>query len=127
MPIAHGCGESKSPWISAGTCCASDGRGERRASTLTTRRSATRRRSRATRPDASAISCRLADVVDCPPGQAVAPVIESYPAREAALPGGLVVRRALPRAGRRMVGRQLQDPFGHLWWVTTHKEDVAPE
>src|SRR5215475_7539870 len=96
-----------------------------------------------------------ADVVDCPPGQAVAPVIESYPAREAALPGGLVVRRALPRAGRRMVGPwcflkravgagapelkpianqfygdrsgQLQDPFGQFWWVTTHKEDVAPE
>jgi PhnB protein len=22
---------------------------------------------------------------------------------------------------------QLQDPFGHLWWVATHKEDVAPE
>jgi PhnB protein len=20
-----------------------------------------------------------------------------------------------------------QDPFGHLWWVATHKEDVAPE
>ena len=22
---------------------------------------------------------------------------------------------------------QLQDPFGHLWWVATHKEDVPPE
>lgn len=22
---------------------------------------------------------------------------------------------------------QLQDPFGHLWWVATHKEDVAPD
>jgi PhnB protein len=22
---------------------------------------------------------------------------------------------------------QLEDPFGHLWWVGTHKEDVAPE
>jgi PhnB protein len=21
---------------------------------------------------------------------------------------------------------QLEDPFGHLWWVATHKEDVAP-
>jgi PhnB protein len=20
---------------------------------------------------------------------------------------------------------QLEDPFGHLWWVATHKEDVA--
>jgi len=22
---------------------------------------------------------------------------------------------------------QLEDAFGHLWWVATHKEDVAPE
>jgi len=22
---------------------------------------------------------------------------------------------------------QLEDPFGHVWWVATHKEDVAPE
>jgi PhnB protein len=22
---------------------------------------------------------------------------------------------------------QLEDPFGHLWWMATHKEDVAPE
>ena len=22
---------------------------------------------------------------------------------------------------------QLEDPFGHLWWVATHKEDVAME
>jgi PhnB protein len=22
---------------------------------------------------------------------------------------------------------QLGDPFGHVWWVATHKEDVAPE
>jgi PhnB protein len=22
---------------------------------------------------------------------------------------------------------QLEDPFGHLWWVATHKEDVAPQ
>jgi len=22
---------------------------------------------------------------------------------------------------------QLEDPFGHLWRVATHKEDVAPE
>lgn len=21
---------------------------------------------------------------------------------------------------------QLEDPFGHLWWVATHKEDVSP-
>jgi len=22
---------------------------------------------------------------------------------------------------------QLEDPFGHLWWVATHKEDVSPD
>ena len=22
---------------------------------------------------------------------------------------------------------QLEDPFGHLWWVATHVEDVTPE
>ena len=22
---------------------------------------------------------------------------------------------------------QLEDPFGHLWWVATHTEDVSPE
>ncbi len=21
---------------------------------------------------------------------------------------------------------QLEDPFGHLWWVATHKEDISP-
>ena len=45
-----------------------------------------------------------ADVLECTPGLASAPVLESYPARQAALPGGLIVRRALPRAERRLVG-----------------------
>jgi PhnB protein len=22
---------------------------------------------------------------------------------------------------------QIEDPFGHVWWVATHKEDVSPE
>jgi PhnB protein len=22
---------------------------------------------------------------------------------------------------------KLQDPFGHIWWIATHKEDVSPE
>lgn len=22
---------------------------------------------------------------------------------------------------------QLEDPYGHLWWVATHKEDVSPQ
>ena len=28
---------------------------------------------------------------------------------------------------RRDRSGQLEDPFGHLWWVATHKEDVSPE
>jgi PhnB protein len=24
-------------------------------------------------------------------------------------------------------GGKLQDPFGHIWWISTHKEDVSPE
>jgi len=24
-------------------------------------------------------------------------------------------------------GGKLKDPFGHLWWIATHKEDVSPE
>jgi quercetin 2,3-dioxygenase len=45
-----------------------------------------------------------ADVLECPPGATSAPVLESYPARAATLPGGLIVRRALPRSARRLVG-----------------------
>jgi PhnB protein len=22
---------------------------------------------------------------------------------------------------------KLQDPFGHLWWISTHKEEISPE
>lgn len=24
-------------------------------------------------------------------------------------------------------GGKLRDPFGHVWWIATHKEDVSPE
>jgi PhnB protein len=24
-------------------------------------------------------------------------------------------------------GGKLADPFGHIWWIATHKEDVAPD
>jgi len=24
-------------------------------------------------------------------------------------------------------GGKLEDPFGHAWWIATHKEDVSPE
>jgi len=68
-----------------------------------------------------------ADVVDCPPGQAFAPVIESYPAREAALPGDLVVRRALPRPGRRMVGPWcFLDHYGPLSFGAGKPMDIGP-
>ena len=45
-----------------------------------------------------------ADVLECSPGGTSAPVLESYPARQATLPGDLIVRRALPRSARRLVG-----------------------
>jgi quercetin 2,3-dioxygenase len=45
-----------------------------------------------------------ADVLECPPGLTSAPVLESYPSRQATLPGDLIVRRALPRSARRLVG-----------------------
>src|SRR5262245_23177123 len=68
-----------------------------------------------------------ADVVDCPPGQAFAPVIESYPAREAALPGDLVVRRALPRPGRRMVGPWcFLDHYGPISFGAGKPMDIGP-
>lgn len=28
---------------------------------------------------------------------------------------------------RSRVKGQLEDPFGHLWWVATHKEDIPPD
>src|SRR5215475_7452469 len=68
-----------------------------------------------------------ADVVDCPPYQALTPVIEAYPAREAALPGGLIVRRALPRAGRRMVGPWcFLDHYGPLSFGAGKPMDIGP-
>jgi len=68
-----------------------------------------------------------ADVVDCPPGAASAPVLESYPAREAALPGGLTVRRALPRAVRRLVGPWcFLDHYGPLAFGAGKPMDIAP-
>src|SRR5499426_3211436 len=45
-----------------------------------------------------------ADVLECPPGAPPASVLEAYPARQAMLPGGLIVRRGLPRSVRRLVG-----------------------
>jgi len=36
-----------------------------------------------------------AETVACPAGHATAGVLESYPAHQATLPGGLVLRRAL--------------------------------
>jgi hypothetical protein len=68
-----------------------------------------------------------ADVVDCPPGLASAPVLESYPAREAALPGGLTVRRALPRAPRRLVGPWcFLDHYGPLAFGAGKPMDIGP-
>jgi len=68
-----------------------------------------------------------ADVLECPPGPALAPVLESYPARQAALPGGLIVRRALPRAARRLVGPWcFLDHYGPLAFGVGTPMDIGP-
>jgi len=68
-----------------------------------------------------------ADVVDCPPDLARVPVLEAYPAREAALPGGLTVRRALPRAARRLVGPWcFLDQYGPLAFGVGKPMNIAP-
>jgi redox-sensitive bicupin YhaK (pirin superfamily) len=68
-----------------------------------------------------------ADVLDCQPGLASAPILESYPARQAALPGGLVVRRALPRAGRRLVGPWcFLDHYGPLAFGVDKPMSIGP-
>src|SRR3989441_125734 len=67
------------------------------------------------------------DALECGPGPALAPVLESYPAREADLGGGLVVRRLLPRSGRRLVGPWcFFDHFGPLVFGVGKPMDVAP-
>src|SRR3989442_16041157 len=66
------------------------------------------------------------DALECRPGPALAPVLESYPAREAHLGGGLVVRRLLPRSGRRLVGPWcFFDHFGQLVFGVSKAMDVA--
>ena len=68
-----------------------------------------------------------AETLECPSGPVVAPVIESYPAREASVGGGLVVRRLLPRSGRRLVGPWcFFDHFGPLTFGAGKPMDVAP-
>ena len=68
-----------------------------------------------------------ADALECAPGVASAGVIESHPAREAALPGGLIVRRALPRAERRMVGPWcFLDHYGPLAFGAGKPMDIGP-
>lgn len=47
-------------------------------------------------------------------------------ARQAVAAGGQLVRPVEDQFyGDR--GAKLIDPFGHVWWIATHKEDVAPE
>jgi hypothetical protein len=38
-----------------------------------------------------------------------------------------VISSAESRVWLEVTTAPLEDPFGHLWWVATHKEDVAPE
>ena len=64
------------------------------------------------------------DALECRPGPALAPVLESYPAREADLGGGLVVRRLLPRSGRRLVGPWCF--FDHFGPLPDARRRIAP-
>lgn len=68
-----------------------------------------------------------AEAIECPAGLASAPVLDSYPAHQATLPGGLVVRRALPRAGRRLVGPWcFLDHDGPLAFGAGKSMDIGP-
>jgi hypothetical protein len=68
-----------------------------------------------------------AETIECPTGLASVAVLESYPAHQAALPGGLVVRRALPRSGRRMVGPWcFLDHYGPLTFGAGKPMDIGP-
>jgi redox-sensitive bicupin YhaK (pirin superfamily) len=68
-----------------------------------------------------------AEAIECSAGLASAPVLESYPAHQAALPGGLVVSRALPRAGRRLVGPWcFLDHYGPLAFGAGKPMDIGP-
>ena len=68
-----------------------------------------------------------AEAIECAAGPASAPVLESYPAHHATLPGGLVVSRALPRAGRRLVGPWcFLDHYGPLAFGSGKPMDIGP-
>jgi redox-sensitive bicupin YhaK (pirin superfamily) len=54
-------------------------------------------------------------------------VLESYPARAATLPGGLIVRRALPRSARRLVGPWcFLDHYGPIAFGTEKPMAIGP-
>ncbi|KIG06747.1 VOC family protein [Caballeronia concitans] len=40
---------------------------------------------------------------------------------------GAVILRAVEDQFYGDRGGKLRDPFGHVWWIATHKEDVAPD
>src|SRR5262245_13006140 len=68
-----------------------------------------------------------ADVLECPPGVGSKPVLESYPARQATLPGNLNVRRALPRSVRRLVGPWcFLDHYGPVAFGTEKPMAIGP-
>jgi quercetin 2,3-dioxygenase len=67
------------------------------------------------------------DALECSPDVAAAPLLEAYPPRQADLGGGLVVRRALPHRGRRLVGPWcFLDHYGPLAFDAGKPMDVAP-
>jgi len=67
------------------------------------------------------------DVTHCASDTSEGCTVESYPAREAELGGGLKIRRALPTRGKRMLGAWcFLDHFGPLAFGDRKAMDVAP-
>jgi redox-sensitive bicupin YhaK (pirin superfamily) len=67
------------------------------------------------------------DALQCEADAASTPSLTGYPARSTDLGGGLVVRRALPQGGRRLVGPWcFLDHFGPLAFDAGKPMDVAP-
>ena len=67
------------------------------------------------------------EALSCEADAASTPSITAYPTRSADLGGGLVVRRALPQGGRRLVGPWcFLDRFGPLAFDAGKPMDVAP-
>ncbi|MDQ6701693.1 MAG: VOC family protein, partial [Pseudomonadota bacterium] len=51
--------------------------------------------------------------------------VDAFTAR--AIGAGLKVLRPVADQFYGERGGKFEDPFGHRWWIATHKEDISPE